>query len=134
MRKRGLRVLPHVCRDSGRYAFIGSQRYFAYLQYLIGVHSPTLSGTTQLDSYRPLFFPTVLIGDSRLGGISSTIASYEAMLLRGYTVDAILLFRDEYYRNWEYLTPYFAERGVPVMSVDPPPERHSDLSEDASLT
>ena len=98
------------------------------------MHSPTLSGTTQLDSYRPLFFPTVLIGDSRLGGISSTIASYEAMLLRGYIVDAILLFRDEYYRNWEYLSPYFAERGVPVLSVEPPPERHSDPSKDVSLT
>ncbi|TBU27078.1 onanonoxo-7-onima-8-eninoihtemlysoneda [Dichomitus squalens] len=105
-----------------------------YIEAAGGVHSPTLSGTTQLDSYRPLFFPTVLIGDSRLGGISSTIASYEAMLLRGYIVDAILLFRDEYYRNWEYLSPYFAERGVPVMSVQPPPERHSDPTKDGALT
>ena len=76
----------------------------------------------------------MLIGDSRLGGISSTIASYEAMLLRGYIVDAVLLFRDEYYRNWEYLMPYFGERGVPVMSVQRPPERHADASTDASLT
>ena len=56
------------------------------------------------------------------------------MLLRGYIVDAILLFRDEYYRNWEYLSSYFAERDIPVMSVLPPPERHSDPSKDASLT
>ncbi|OJT05842.1 Bifunctional dethiobiotin synthetase/7,8-diamino-pelargonic acid aminotransferase, mitochondrial [Trametes pubescens] len=95
---------------------------------------PTLSGTTQLDAYRPLFLPTVLIGDSRLGGISSTIASYEAMLIRGYIVDAVLLFRDEYYRNWEYLAPYFAERGIPVTSIQPPPEREADPSADASLT
>ncbi|KAI1797454.1 onanonoxo-7-onima-8-eninoihtemlysoneda [Ganoderma leucocontextum] len=105
-----------------------------YVETAGGVHSPTLSGTTQLDSYRPLFFPTILVGDSRLGGISSTIASYEALLLRGYIVDAILLFRDEYYRNWEYLSSYFAERGIPVVSVPPPPERHSDPSKDASLT
>ncbi|KAH9945475.1 onanonoxo-7-onima-8-eninoihtemlysoneda [Epithele typhae] len=105
-----------------------------YVETAGGVHSPTLSGTTQLDSYRPLFFPTVLIGDSRLGGISSTIASFESMLMRGYTVDAILLFRDEYYRNWEYLTPYFAERGIPVMSVDAPPERHADAARDTDIT
>ncbi|KAI0636199.1 onanonoxo-7-onima-8-eninoihtemlysoneda [Trametes polyzona] len=105
-----------------------------YVETAGGVHSPTLSGTTQLDAYRPLFLPTVLIGDSRLGGISSTIASYEAMLLRGYIVDAVLLFRDEYYRNWEYLSPYFAERGVPVVSVQPPPERQLDPAADAALT
>ncbi|CDO77015.1 hypothetical protein BN946_scf184298.g42 [Trametes cinnabarina] len=105
-----------------------------YVETAGGVHSPTLSGTTQLDAYRPLFLPTVLIGDSRLGGISSTIASYEAMLLRGYIVDAILLFRDEYYRNWEYLAPYFAERSIPVISVDPPPERQADPAADASVT
>ena len=98
------------------------------------MHSPTLSGTTQLDSYRPLFLPTVLIGDSNLGGISSTIASYEAMILRGYIVDAVLLFRDEYYRNWEYLSGYFGERAIPVMSVPPPPERHSDPSTDLMHT
>ncbi|KAI0671946.1 onanonoxo-7-onima-8-eninoihtemlysoneda [Trametes maxima] len=105
-----------------------------YVETAGGVHSPTLSGTTQLDAYRPLFLPTILVGDSRLGGISSTIASYEAMTLRGYIVDAILLFRDEYYRNWEYLTPYFAERGIPVASVDPPPERKGDPAADAALT
>ncbi|KAI0833714.1 onanonoxo-7-onima-8-eninoihtemlysoneda [Trametes gibbosa] len=105
-----------------------------YVETAGGVHSPTLSGTTQLDAYRPLFLPTVLIGDSRLGGISSTIASYEAMLLRGYIIDAVLLFRDEYYRNWEYLAPYFAERGIPVVSVKPPPERNVDLATDAANT
>jgi bifunctional dethiobiotin synthetase / adenosylmethionine---8-amino-7-oxononanoate aminotransferase len=91
-----------------------------------GVHSPTLSGTTQLDAYRPLYLPTILIGDSNLGGISSTIASYESLLLRGYIVDAVLLFRDEYYRNWEYLTTYFGEKGVSVFAVNSPPRRVSD--------
>ncbi|KAI0774996.1 onanonoxo-7-onima-8-eninoihtemlysoneda [Trametes elegans] len=123
-------VASHI-RDCSRHIQSPSHMY---VETAGGVHSPTLSGTTQLDAYRPLFLPTVLIGDSRLGGISSTIASYEAMLLRGYIVDAILLFRDEYYRNWEYLTPYFAERGIPVVSVAPPPERAPDPALDASLT
>lgn len=99
-----------------------------------GVHSPTLSGTTQLDSYRPLFLPTILIGDAKLGGISSTISSYESLLLRGYIVDGILLFRDEYYRNWEYLQSYFSERGVHVQVVDLPPARHSDPKLDLKIT
>lgn len=94
-----------------------------YVETAGGVHSPTLSGTTQLDTYRPLFLPTILIGDSRLGGISSTISSFESLLLRGYIIDAILLFRDEYYRNYEYLTQYFAERGTHVTALDPPPPR-----------
>lgn len=98
------------------------------------MHSPTLSGTTQLESYRPLFLPTVLVGDSKLGGISSTISSYESLLLRGYIVDAIFLFRDDYYRNYEYLSPYFAERGVHVTSLDPPPSLRGNVNEDISTT
>lgn len=92
------------------------------------MHSPTLSCTTQADSYRPLFLPTVLIGDSKLGGISTTISSYESLLLRGYSVDCVLLFKDEYYRNWEYLTSYFAEHGIRVAAVDAPPPLLSDAS------
>lgn len=97
-----------------------------------GVHSPTLSGTTQADGYRPLLLPTILIGDAKLGGISSTISSYESLVLRGYTIDAILLFRDEYYRNWEYLTSYFEERGIHVTAVEPPPERLAARDEDVT--
>ena len=109
-------------------------RMVSCLTCIEGVHSPTLSGTTQLESYRPLFLPTVLVGDSKLGGISSTISSYESLLLRGYIVDAILLFRDEYYRNYEYLSPYFSERGVHVASLDPPPSRQGNVEKDISAT
>ena len=94
------------------------------------MHSPTLSGSTQLDAYRPLFLPTLLIGDSRLGGISSTISAYESLSLRGYNIDALLLFREDYYRNWEYLTSYFAEKGVPVAAIPPPPLRLLSREED----
>ena len=96
----------------------------------LGVHSPTLSGSTQLDAYRPLFLPTLLIGDSRLGGISSTISAYESLSLRGYIVDALLLFREDYYQNWEYLTSYFVEKGVPVVAIPPPPARLPSNEED----
>ncbi|KAA1467356.1 onanonoxo-7-onima-8-eninoihtemlysoneda [Dentipellis sp. KUC8613] len=105
-----------------------------YVETAGGVHSPTLSGTTQLDSYRPLFLPTILIGDSKLGGISSTISSFEALQLRGYIVDSVLIFKDDYYRNWEYLTSYFAERGISVTAFDPPPPREKDYQKNFDLT
>ena len=106
----------------------------SHLTALLGVHSPTLSGTTQADSYRPLFLPSILVGDSRLGGISSTISAYESLLLRGYIVDSILLFKDEYYRNWEYLGPYFVEHGVKVTAVEHPPPRETDPSRNVLAT
>ena len=73
--------------------------------------------------------PTILIGDPKLGGISSTISSYESLLLRGYIIDSVLLFRDNIYRNWEYLMPYFAERGVFATVIDHPPPQRSDVQE-----
>ena len=99
-----------------------------------GVHSPTLSGTTQAEAYRPLFLPTILIGDSKLGGISTTIAAYEALLLRGYIIDAVLLFRENYYQNADYLKNFFAEKGVYVSAVDPPPPLLSDHAENVVST
>jgi bifunctional dethiobiotin synthetase / adenosylmethionine---8-amino-7-oxononanoate aminotransferase len=87
-----------------------------------------------VDSYRPLLLPTILIGNAKLGGISSTISSYESLILRGYTIDAVLLFRDTYYRNWEYLEPYFAERGIRLCAVDSPPPRKTNLEEDLIST
>lgn len=98
---------------------------------LAGVHSPTLSASTQADAYRPLLLPTILVADSRLGGISSTLSAFESLTLRGYTVDAVLLFREEYYRNWEYLEQWFGRKGIRVGTVDAPPQKHKDVEKDA---
>lgn len=81
-----------------------------------------------------MFLPTILVGDSRLGGISSTISAYDSLLLRGYIVDAILLFQDSYYKNSDYLTPYFAERGVFVSAVNAPPPRLLNVDENFQNT
>ncbi|KEP52269.1 adenosylmethionine-8-amino-7-oxononanoate aminotransferase [Rhizoctonia solani 123E] len=92
-----------------------------------GVHSPTLLGTLQADAYRPLLLPTVLIADPRLGGISSTISAYESMVMRGYSIDLVLCMFDQpsskAYLNHEFLTPWFAERGIPVCAPPPPPAK-----------
>lgn len=56
------------------------------------------------------------------------------MLLRGYDIDAVVLFRDEYYRNWEYLKPYFEERGIFLEAIDHPPPKLSNAGEDFTST
>ena len=63
------------------------------------------------------------MGDSRLGGISSTIAAYESLCIRGYTVDRILLFHDAQYKNHEHLAGHFAPLGIGITVVAPPPPR-----------
>ncbi|KAI0249181.1 AAA domain-containing protein, partial [Lactifluus subvellereus] len=92
---------------------------------LLGVHSPTLSGTTQLDSYRPLFLPSILVGDLRLGNISSTISAYESLLLRGCIVDSTLLFKDVNFWNIS---------GLILQSMEHPPLREMDPSRNVLAT
>jgi bifunctional dethiobiotin synthetase / adenosylmethionine---8-amino-7-oxononanoate aminotransferase len=95
------------------------------------VHSPGPSGTSQAELYKPLRCPVILIGDSKLGGISLTISSYESLTLRGYDVEAIVLFKDDKYQNYDYLTKYFKDHhNVPVYSIEPPPPRASSAESD----
>lgn len=88
-----------------------------------------MSGSTQVNAYRPLLLPTILVGDPKLGGISSTISAYESLLLRGYHIDSVAMFRDSYYRNYEYLAHYFADQKVPFYSVAHPPDKVEDDAE-----
>ncbi|CAI4212325.1 unnamed protein product [Parascedosporium putredinis] len=107
-----------------------SQPGWLFLETAGGVHSPGPSGTTQADLYAPLRLPVVLIGDSKLGGISQTIAAFESLRIRGYDVETVLLFQDSHYDNHTYLSQYFAgEHGIPLQAFQPPPRR-SDRQSD----
>ncbi|GAA6013795.1 hypothetical protein JCM10207_008193 [Rhodosporidiobolus poonsookiae] len=108
------------------------RRSSLYIESAGGVHSPTLSGTSQLDAFRPLLPPALLVASAALGGISTTISAYESLLLRGYDVDAVLVFREEYYQNYAYFEQWFGERGIRVGVVDPPPEQLPSAVEDAA--
>lgn len=44
----------------------------------------------QVDAFRRLRLPAVLVADSRLGGISATLSAYDSLLLRGYDVAAVV--------------------------------------------
>ncbi|KAJ5519297.1 Pyridoxal phosphate-dependent transferase major region subdomain 2 [Penicillium expansum] len=106
---------------------------FALVETAGGVHSPGPNGNSQADLYRPLRLPIVLVADSRSGGISSSISAYESLLLRGYDVSSVLLFRDEYYQNHEYLRDYFQKKSIPLVSLPAPPSRPSQLDADSQL-
>lgn len=104
-----------------------------------GVHSPVLSGTSQADFYRPLRFPTVLIADKKLGGISNTISSYESLRVRGYTIDGIGIFKEDHYDNWQYLRDWAEEENKKVdvnlafCALEPPPERNVDKDDQIEM-
>lgn len=60
-----------------------------------GVASPSPSGSLQCDMLRPFATaPALLVGDARLGGISSTLAAYEMLRSRGYEIPWIVLQED----------------------------------------
>ncbi|KIJ57001.1 hypothetical protein M422DRAFT_198361 [Sphaerobolus stellatus SS14] len=105
-----------------------------YVETAGGVHSPVISGNTQVNAYRSLFLPTILVGDPKLGGISSTISAFESLLIRGYRIDAVTMFSDNYYGNHEYLKQHFAEQDIPFFSVPQPPARFEDPKQDFAAT
>ncbi|CAG8462727.1 3429_t:CDS:10 [Acaulospora colombiana] len=78
-----------------------------FLETAGGVASPVMSGTLQSDFYRPLRLPTILIGDSNLGGISTTISSFESLYLRGYDIPIILMFENTELKNHLFLERFF---------------------------
>ncbi|KAJ5484873.1 hypothetical protein N7539_004861 [Penicillium diatomitis] len=104
---------------------------FALVETAGGVHSPGPNGNSQADLYRPLRLPIVLVADSRLGGISSSISAYESLLVRGYDVQSVLLFRDDYYQNHDYLGDFFRKKSIPLVSLPAPPVKPSQSDTDS---
>ncbi|WFD43586.1 hypothetical protein MPSI1_002249 [Malassezia psittaci] len=96
---------------------------FAIVETAGGVHSPAPSGASQADLLRPLRLPTVLVGSSKLGGISITRTAFECLHMRGYDVDAVLLFPSPRYQNDVYLRQWLNDEfNIPVYTVGGPSE------------
>lgn len=92
-----------------------------------GVHSPAPSGSSQLELYRALRLPVVLVADSNLGGISTTVSAFESLRLHGFDVAAVVGFK----ADWGNI-PYLAQKlGVPTLQVPPPPPQQANAEEDA---
>jgi dethiobiotin synthetase/adenosylmethionine--8-amino-7-oxononanoate aminotransferase len=82
-----------------------------------GVLSPSPSGKLAADVYRALRLPVILVGDSRLGGISSTLAAYESLRMRGYEIALLALFRGEH-ENAAFLRQALADRQMDCSVVE----------------
>ena len=54
------------------------------------LHTATWAWSTQADLYSSLKIPVVFVGDGKLGGISVTLSTLEALWNRGYIVDAVV--------------------------------------------
>ncbi|KAH9457465.1 hypothetical protein MJO28_011767 [Puccinia striiformis f. sp. tritici] len=93
-----------------------------YVETAGGVHSPTLAGNSQLEAFRPLRLPTILIGSPLLGGISSTISAYESLKIHGYDIDLLIVLKEEYYENYRYFERWSKERDLQFVAIDSPPE------------
>jgi len=93
------RLVSRIARELRNFASSFSEesikKAMAVVEGAGGPASPGPSGTLQCDLFRPFRLPVVLVGDPRLGGISSTISAYETLLLRGYDVDAIVMMGGE---------------------------------------
>ncbi|KAG0003207.1 hypothetical protein BGZ80_010704 [Entomortierella chlamydospora] len=109
-----------------------SDKGWALLETAGGVNSPIMSGELQSKFYRPLRLPTILVGDSHLGGISTTLTSYETLHQYGYDIPALLLF-DNKSKNHQFFERYLAKaENRPSIHVLPsPPEKLADPKADS---
>lgn len=112
-------IVEKITSELASYAQQGPGTVF--IETAGGVHSPSPSGTSQADLYRPLRLPIILVADSRLGGLSSTISAFESLRIRGYDIDSVMCFQDDQYKNYEYLTEFFRKQDVPMLVVPKPP-------------
>jgi bifunctional dethiobiotin synthetase / adenosylmethionine---8-amino-7-oxononanoate aminotransferase len=107
----------------------GGGRY-ALLETAGGVLSPSPSGSQQADLYRPLRLPTLLVGDSKLGGIGTTISAFESLHIRGYDTQTVILFDNPKWGNHAYLKGHFSKFDLATFSIPLPPPRRDNAYDD----
>lgn len=97
------------------------------------MHSPTPSGSSQADLFRPLRLPVCLVADHRLGGISASISAFESLHIRGYDLDLILQFEESKYQNHTYLKAFFEKKDILELSLPLPPPQGQTQEEDIEV-
>ncbi|KAF1792386.1 P-loop containing nucleoside triphosphate hydrolase [Phytophthora cactorum] len=83
--------------------------------------SLVLVETAGVDVYRGMRLPVVLVGDGKLGGISTTMSAIETLLIRGYDVAAICLIEQDGLDNKAALEPRTSELGIPIFTMNAVP-------------
>lgn len=94
-----------------------------------GVCSPSASMRFQVDVYRGMRLPVVLVGDGKLGGISTTMSALETLLIRGYDVAAICLIEQDGLDNKAALEPRTSELGIPIFTMNAVPPMPEPLDQ-----
>jgi dethiobiotin synthetase/adenosylmethionine--8-amino-7-oxononanoate aminotransferase len=74
-----------------------------------------------------------LIGDSKLGGIATTISAFESLHIRGYDLDSLILFDDPQWGNSGYLEKHFLKHDVPTLALPLPPPRRENPKDDHAV-
>ena len=101
----------------------GENDKMVFVELAGGVNSPVMSSSLVCDAFRPLRLPVILVGDSKLGGISSTISALDSLLLRGYDVPLILLFDNPQYANQTVIANHINKGTTRIVLVPKPPTR-----------
>ena len=97
-----------------------------------GALSPIMTRSLQADVYKTstALKRTVLVGDSKLGGISTTLSSFEAMVARGLEVKAVYMCispeEDEYLGMTEFVSAQVAPVPVYRLPAIPPEDQPLD--------
>lgn len=74
----------------------------------------------QCDCWRPLRLPAILVGDSRLGGISTTLSAYETLSARGYDVPAIAMAGGRFAASNSEAIQQYVRAETSVFTLDQP--------------
>lgn len=104
-----------------------------------GPGSPSPDGKMlQCDMLRTFRWPAVLIGDGKLGGISTTISSYEMLKVRGYSVPVVAVMEDWQQLqlgNHTIIEKYVDDDTVviPLSACQPPEENQQGKELDSNL-
>lgn len=99
---------------------------FGIVETAGGPGSPAPSGALQSDVLRELRHHGILVGEGKLGGISTTISAYESLKLRGYSISVIPVIEGNERKldNYKAIQQYVDVPVVPLTQCDPP--RQSD--------
>lgn len=104
------------------------KRCMVLLETAGGPGSPGPNGSLQCDMLRPLRYQqVVLVGDGKLGGISGTLAAYEMMKSRGYSVSMIPILENQgkSLENYKIIQKYVDSSEtlvLPLTPCGPPPD------------
>ena len=120
-----VRATRKYVREFAESAREGASRALALIETAGGVASPGPSGTLQCELLRALRLPAILVGDGRLGGISTTTAAFESLHARGYDIVGVVL-ADDGLGNHKALASILPS-GTKVVALPPlPPEGQAD--------